>query len=86
MSLARRSFLRALIGIPVAAKAMERIIAGGAQPKVEPVRPTPQPAWEQGNRWDAKRYGVSGHFSTLQLSGVSCAVSGTYTWPGGISG
>ena len=42
VALNRRSFLRALIGVPFAAKALERIISNGV---AAPITPTPEPAW-----------------------------------------
>ncbi len=63
MSISRGSFLRALIGAPFAAKAVERIIAGGApKPKVEPIRPTLEPVWARPGAWDPKDFAVSGVF------------------------
>lgn len=53
---ARRSFLKALIGIPFAAPAIERIIANGAPPKAPLPTPAPKPTWE----WDDSRAVASG--------------------------
>lgn len=83
MSLARRSFLRALIGAPVAAKAVERIIANGVTPpKVEPVKPTPEPRWKLGDRWDSKVYACSGYVSPFSVSGVYAPIY-TTVWVDG---
>lgn len=77
----RRNFLRALVGAPVAAVAIERIIAAGgpAAPKVEPVKPAPEPKWEKAVPWPSwdGRYAVSGVcMSDFHFTG--CCFSGTY--------
>ncbi len=71
MSLSRGSFLRALIGAPFAAKAVERMIANGA-PKPVPVKPTVQPPYERVTKGalDLSRYQASG---TFYYSGDVCA-------------
>lgn len=69
MSLSRASFLRALIGAPFAAKAVERIIANGvAAPAPVPVKPTtPEP---RASAWDEERF--------YSFTGMPLNVSGRF--------
>lgn len=59
MSLNRRSFLRALVGVPFAAKAIEAIIARGA-PAPQPIALTPEPKWKKPAPGPQPVYGFSG--------------------------
>ncbi len=72
MSISRGTFLRALIGAPFAAKAVERLISNGvAAPaaKIVPVVPTVPPDTRYPIDWST--VAMSGSYSTLMLTGVS---------------
>lgn len=74
MSISRGSFLRALIGAPFAAKAVERMIAaGGPAPTrpIEPVKPTPQAPYEQANVIECDASSHCAITGFVMLSGVS---------------
>ncbi len=75
MSLNRRLFLRALIGVPFAAKAMERLMANGIEqpkPVIEPVKPT-VPPMRVPIGYSPSRFICSGiiDWGNLSFSGVS---------------